>query len=49
MDIEENDCGYDSIEDIMEDYDCELSVRRLPELFDDESVDAYIANLNDWD
>jgi hypothetical protein len=49
MDFEGNDCEHDSIDDIMENYDCELSVRKLPELFDDESVDAYIANLNDWD
>ena len=49
MDIEENDREHNSIDDIMEDHDCELSVRKLPELFDDESVDAYIANLNDWD
>lgn len=49
MDCEEAEHGQDSAEDMETDYDYHVNTRELPELFDDESVDTYIANLNDWD
>lgn len=49
MDSEDTEYGQDSAEDMMTDYDYHVNTRKLHELFDDESVDAYIANLNDWD
>lgn len=49
MESEENNPASDSEEDIMADHDCHVNIQTYPELFDRESVDAYIANLNDWD
>lgn len=49
MDNEEAGHGQDSAEDIATDYDYHVSIKKWPDLFDDESVDTYIANLNDWD
>lgn len=37
------------VEDMMVDYYYHVNTGELPELFDEESVDDYIANLNDWD
>lgn len=34
---------------MMTDYDYHVNIGELPELFDKESVDDFIANLNDWD
>lgn len=49
MDSENADYGENPVEDMMADYDYHINTGELPELFDDESVDYYIANLNDWD
>lgn len=49
MESEENNPASDSGEDMMANQDCHVNIQTLSELFDEESVDAYIANLNDWD
>lgn len=49
MDSEEAEHGQDSEEEMVADYDYHVNTKEWPELFDDESVGAYIANLNDWD
>lgn len=49
MDYEDNEYEENSVDDMMADYDYPVNTHELPELFDDESVDAFIANLNDWD
>ena len=47
--LEPKEYGENPVEDMMVDYDCHINTGDLPELFDEESVDDYIANLNDWD
>lgn len=47
QDIEEY--GENAVDDMMTDYDYHISTGELPELFDESSVDEFIANLNDWD
>lgn len=47
QDIEEY--GENAVDDMMTDYDCHINTGKLPELFDEKSVDDFIANLNDWD
>lgn len=49
MDNEESEYSEDSAEDMMTEYDYHVFPRKLPELFDEKSVEDYIANLNDWD
>ena len=49
MDYEDNEYGENSVDDMMIDYDYNINTRDLPELFDESSVDDFIANLNDWD
>lgn len=49
MDNEHNEYGENPVEDMMTDYDYHINTGKLPELFDEASVDDYIANLNDWD
>lgn len=49
MECEENNPTSDSGEDMMADHDCHVNTQTYLELFDRESVEAYIANLNDWD
>lgn len=49
MDYEDNEYGENPVDDMTEDYDYHVNTHELPELFDDESVDDFIANLNDWD
>ena len=49
MDYEDNEYGENSVDDMMVDYDYHINTRNLPELFDESSVDDFIANLNDWD
>lgn len=44
----END-GTNAVDDMMVDYDYHINIGELPELFDESSVDDFIANLNDWD
>ena len=49
MDNEDNEYGENSVDDMMVDYDYHINTGELPELFDESSVDEFIANLNDWD
>ena len=49
MDYEDNEYGENSVDDMMVDYNYHIINGDLPELFDDSSVDDFIANLNDWD
>ncbi len=49
MDEEYNDCGENAVADMMADYDCHINTSEQLELFDESSVDDFIANLNDWD
>lgn len=49
MDNEHNEYSENPVEDMMVDYYYHVNTGELPELFDEESVDDYIANLNDWD
>lgn len=49
-----NDCdmeeyGENPVDDMTVDYDYPVNSSEFPELFDEESVDDFIANLNDWD
>ena len=37
------------VDDMMIDYDHHVNTGELPELFDESSVDDYLATLNDWD
>lgn len=41
--------GQDSVNNKLTYFDCHINTEELPELFDDESFDGFIANLNDWD
>ena len=49
MEEEYNDYGENTVDDMMADYDYYINTSKLPELFDESSVDDFIANLNDWD
>ena len=49
MDYEDNENGENAENDMMADYDQHVNTSDLPELFDESSVDEFIANLNDWD
>lgn len=49
MDYEENEYGENAVDNMMVDYDFHVNTGELPELFDESSVDNFIANLNDWD
>lgn len=49
MDYEENEYGETAVDNMMVDYDYHVNTGELPELFDESSVDNFIANLNDWD
>lgn len=49
MDYEDNEYGETTVEDMMADYDYHINTGDLLELFDESSVDDFIANLNDWD
>ncbi len=49
MDYEDYESGENAVDDMMTGYDYHVNTRELPELFDESSVDDYIANLNDWD
>ena len=48
-DFELEEYGGNSVDDMMVDYDYHINTSDLSELFDDSSVDDFIANLNDWD
>lgn len=49
MENEYEEYGENPVGGMMTDYDYHLNTGELPELFDEESVDDFIANLNDWD
>lgn len=46
---EYNEYDENGVDDMMADYDYHINTGELPELFDESSVDDFIANLNDWD
>ena len=48
-DFELEEYGENSVDDMMVDYVYHINTGDLPELFDESSVDDFIANLNDWD
>ena len=47
MDYEANEYEENAVDDMMADYDYHVNTGELPELFDESSVDDFIANLND--
>lgn len=49
MEEEYNDYGENTGVDVIVDYDYHINTGDLPDLFDESSVDDFIANLNDWD
>ncbi len=49
MDNEYNEYGENLVDDMMVDSDYHVNTGELPELFDESSVDDFIANLDDWD
>ncbi len=49
MEYEDNEYDENSVDDMMVDYDYHINTGDLPELFDESSVDNFIASLNDWD
>lgn len=49
MDNEDIEYGEHPVEGMKTEYDYHINTGELPELFDEESVDEYIASLNDWD
>ena len=48
-DFELEEYSGNPFDDMMVDYDYHINTGDLPELFDESSVDDFIANLNDWD
>lgn len=48
-DFELEEYGGNTVDDMMVDYNYHIINGDLPELFDDSSVDDFIANLDDWD
>lgn len=49
MDNEYNEYDENLVDNMMVDYDHHVNTGELPELFDESSVDDFIANLDDWD
>lgn len=49
MPEEYNEYCENAVDDMMVDYDYHVNTGELPELYDESSVDDFIANLNDWD
>ncbi len=49
MEDDSYEYGENPVNDMMADYDYHVNTGELPDLFDEQSVDNYIANLNDWD
>lgn len=49
IDYEDHEYGDNPNEDKVVDFDYLVKASELPELFDETSVDDFIANLNDWD
>ena len=48
MEQSDNNYGENPVDDMMTDYDYHINTGELPELFDERSIDDFIANLNDW-
>ena len=48
-DFELEEYGENFVDGMMVDYDYHINKSDLHELFDESSVDNFIANLNDWD
>ena len=48
-DLELEEYSGNTVDDMMVDYDYHINTGDLPELFDESSVEDFIANLNDWD
>lgn len=48
-DFELEEYGVNSVDDMIADYDYHINTSELPKLFDESSIDDFIANLNDWD
>lgn len=49
MEENDNEYGENPVDDMMADFDYHINTGELPELFDEQSVDVFIANPNDWD
>lgn len=49
MNYEDNEYDEKNVDDMKVDHDYHFNVGERPELFDESSVEDFIANLNDWD
>lgn len=49
MSDEYNEYDENNVDEMMADYDSHINTGELPELFDESSVEDFIANLNDRD
>ena len=49
MEYEDNEYGEAAVNDMMDDCDHLINIGGVPELYDESSVDDFIANLNDLD
>lgn len=49
MENEEIEYEDNSVDDMIVDYDYNINTGELPDFIDENSVDVFIANLNDWD
>lgn len=47
--LDKKEYDEDHADDMMADYDYHANTGELPDLFDEVSVDDFIAKLNDWD
>ena len=49
MDFDEEQYGEDPVDDMLTDLGYHINTGELPELFDEEAIDDFVENLNDWD
>ena len=50
MDFDNLDIYHgDPVHDMEVDYDYHINIGELSDIFDDDNLDDYINNLNDWD
>ncbi len=49
MEDESIEYGENPADDMTADYDYHVNTGEFPELFDDDFVNDFISNLNDWD
>lgn len=47
--LDEQEYGENPVDDMMADYDYHVNTGDLPDLFDEVTVNDFIAKLNDWD